>query len=197
MITEEFVKQQGMNAELYLNKVDQKYKERWQKKLDKVKFTEQQQEFLSRKLPTINIVVISADWCGDCQNGVPILIKIAEKNHAIKLHIIDRDSNIEMLENYLTAGAKKVPMTLFMDKEFNEITRWVERSTLAYEIRYRAKAEAIQNNSNEYTDILRALLKENSNKMFEENQKEIIKALQKTTAVILATMKLEDLKQYV
>lgn len=197
VLTKEYIFENSVNAEDYLNKVDENYLPRWEKKLDQVKFTEEQLKFLNDNLPEVNIVVFSADWCGDCQNGVPVLMKIAEANSQINLRLIDRDSHQEMLEKYLTSGSKKIPLVFFMNSEYQEINRWVERSAYSYSMWYEAKKQAIANDSDNYSGYLRPLLKEHSSQMFTENTREIMDCLVKAVALIRATMSLEKLKPLV
>ena len=55
-------------------------------------------------------VVITEAWCGDSAQNLPVIAEIAKLNpEKIKLHILLRDENLKLMDQYLTNGARAIP----------------------------------------------------------------------------------------
>jgi hypothetical protein len=74
-----------------------------------------------------NLLVIAEDWCGDASNTVPVLAKWAEQTPGIALRIIRRDEHSEVMDRYLTRGARSIPIVIVLDREFHELGYWGPR----------------------------------------------------------------------
>ncbi len=73
-------------------------------------------------------MVITEDWCGDSAQNLPYISKIAEINPLIELKIILRDSNLDIMDLYLTDGkSRSIPKLVVFDKEGNEVFLWGPR----------------------------------------------------------------------
>jgi hypothetical protein len=85
------------------------------------------QEALASAPPTIWLV-ISEGWCGDAAYNVPLL-HIAEKSNAgrIKLRIVLRDSNPELMDANLTDGGKSIPKLIVLNNDLQPIGYWGPR----------------------------------------------------------------------
>nr|WP_315194973.1 thioredoxin family protein [uncultured Flavobacterium sp.] len=66
-------------------------------------------------------LVISEGWCGDAAQILPILNKMALESDKIKLKIIFRDLNDDLMNQYLTNGGRAIPKLLIIDKEFGKV----------------------------------------------------------------------------
>jgi hypothetical protein len=73
------------------------------------------------------LLVIAEDWCGDASNTVPIVAKFAESVPGLELRIILRDTNPEVMDQYLTNGARSIPIVIVLDEEFQELGHWGPR----------------------------------------------------------------------
>jgi hypothetical protein len=73
------------------------------------------------------LLVIAEDWCGDASNTVPIVAKFAESVPGLELRIILRDANPEVMDQYLTNGARSIPIVIALDESFQEIGHWGPR----------------------------------------------------------------------
>ncbi|HBK83817.1 MAG TPA: thioredoxin family protein [Flavobacterium sp.] len=62
-----------------------------------------------------NWIVISESWCGDAAQIVPIVHKMAQANENIDLKIVLRDENENLMNHFLTNGAKSIPIVIFID----------------------------------------------------------------------------------
>jgi len=66
-------------------------------------------------------LVIAEGWCGDAAQILPILNKMASESRKIDLRIVFRDLNNELMNHFLTAGARAIPKLLIIDKESGEV----------------------------------------------------------------------------
>ncbi|HET7023792.1 MAG TPA: thioredoxin family protein [Gemmatimonadales bacterium] len=76
--------------------------------------------------PTVRLLVLAEDWCGDAANTVPIVQKWAEAN-AVELRILRRDEHPEVMDRYLTNGSRSIPIVIVLDAEFREVGHWGPR----------------------------------------------------------------------
>lgn len=54
-------------------------------------------------------LLITEAWCGDGAQSIPYMAKLAELNPKIRLRIIMRDEYPEIMDAYLTNGARSIP----------------------------------------------------------------------------------------
>lgn len=76
-------------------------------------------------------LVVSEPWCGDAAQTLPFFNKIAELSDRIDLKIVLRDENPELMDLFLTNGARSIPMLIILDEELNVIEKWGPRSSEA------------------------------------------------------------------
>jgi hypothetical protein len=74
-----------------------------------------------------NLLVIAEDWCGDASNTVPVVAKFADSVPGLELKIILRDANPEVMDQYLTNGARSIPVVIALDENFQELEHWGPR----------------------------------------------------------------------
>ncbi|OJJ21666.1 thioredoxin family protein [marine bacterium AO1-C] len=106
------------------------------KRLDKtVKLTEETLENVAQIERPQTWVVITEGWCGDAAQIVPVLEKIANSSDKIDLKLILRDENPEVMDAYLTDGARSIPKLVALDSEtLEEIGTWGPRPTPAHDM---------------------------------------------------------------
>lgn len=85
---------------------------RWDKT---VKISEEDQARIKSFKGNVTWVVLTESWCGDAAHVVPVLNKIAELNDGIELQLVFRDENEELMNQYLTNGAKSIPKLIMTD----------------------------------------------------------------------------------
>jgi thiol-disulfide isomerase/thioredoxin len=92
------------------------------KRLDK---TIQVSEVVSMKLKGLRKeyiwLVIAEGWCGDAAQILPILNKMALETNKIVLKIIFRDLNEDIMNHFLTNGARAIPKLLVIDKQTGKV----------------------------------------------------------------------------
>lgn len=75
----------------------------------------------------LKVIVITEDWCGDAMMNLPVLMKIAEATD-MEISISLRDSNLELMDQYLTNGARAIPIFIFIDNENRLYAVWGPRA---------------------------------------------------------------------
>lgn len=73
-------------------------------------------------------LVITEAWCGDAAQSVPFIAKVAQLNPMIELKFLLRDENPELMDAYLTEGARSIPILIGLSKDLNkELFVWGPR----------------------------------------------------------------------
>lgn len=92
-------------------------------------------ECLRRLSKSIYWVLLVEAWCGDAAHSVPIIYKMSEASEHIKLKILLRDKNPEIMDQYLTDGARAIPRLICFQKlDLKELWAWGPRPFPAQEI---------------------------------------------------------------
>ncbi len=90
-------------------------------------------------------MVLTEDWCGDSAQNLPYIAKLAELNENINLRILLRDSNLDIMDLYLTNGtARAIPKLVAFDYQGNELFQWGPRPKEAQDMINNWKAEGLQ-----------------------------------------------------
>ena len=80
-------------------------------------------------------LVISEGWCGDAAQLLPIFNKMDEVSDKIEMKIVFRDENVELMNLFLTNGAKSIPKLIVLDKKtLNVEANWGPRPKGAIEL---------------------------------------------------------------
>jgi len=67
---------------------------------------------LRRKLVWL---IITEGWCGDAAQNIPSIEKIAAESVNIETRYILRDENLELMDQFLTDGARSIPKLVSLD----------------------------------------------------------------------------------
>lgn len=80
-------------------------------------------------------LVITEGWCGDAAQNIPIIEKIAAESSNIETRYVLRDENLELMDKYLTNGARSIPKLIALDAEtLREIGTWGPRPQPAMDL---------------------------------------------------------------
>jgi hypothetical protein len=74
-----------------------------------------------------HLLVLNADWCGDSVNTVPYIARLAESAPNVKLRLLDRDENLDLMDAHLTERSRSIPRVLVLDENFRECATWGPR----------------------------------------------------------------------
>ena len=80
-------------------------------------------------------VLLTESWCGDAAQNVPVIDKLASLNDHIELRLFLRDDNLDLMDNYLTNGARSIPkLVIFSKEDMKELGSWGPRPAALQEI---------------------------------------------------------------
>ena len=88
----------------------------------------------ANKLQQIWLIITEA-WCGDAAQNIPIIEKIAAESDIIQTRYILRDENPELIDRFLTFGARSIPKLIALDAETSEVLwTWGARPKAAQDL---------------------------------------------------------------
>ena len=86
-------------------------------------------------------LVLTEGWCGDAAQNLPVIEKMAAESSNIELRLILRDENPEVMDLFLTNGARAIPKLISFDEDFNVLFAWGARPSIATQMVADYKAE--------------------------------------------------------
>lgn len=86
-------------------------------------------------------MVITENWCGDSAQNLLYIAKIAELNSNISLRIILRDSNLDIMDLYLTNGSRSIPKLVSFNENIEEMFIWGPRPSEAQQLVLQLKSD--------------------------------------------------------
>lgn len=76
-----------------------------------------------------HLLVLSADWCGDAVNTVPVIARLAAHSSNVDLRIVERDANLDLMDAHLTGTSRSIPAVIVLDEDYVERGWWGPRPT--------------------------------------------------------------------
>lgn len=78
----------------------------------------------------INVLSFAEEWCGDAVRAFPLLAKVCEQVDGMDFRIqpSDAEENQPFVKNWPKGERNPIPIVVFLDKDFNELGHWIERS---------------------------------------------------------------------
>ena len=77
-------------------------------------------------------LVLTESWCGDAAPSLPVMDKIASLNPGVVMKVLLRDEHPELMDRFLTAGARSIPKLIMLDKDTLEVlVEWGPRPAKA------------------------------------------------------------------
>ncbi|MBC6699962.1 thioredoxin family protein [Hymenobacter puniceus] len=88
-------------------------------------------------------LIITEGWCGDAAQIVPVLEAVAQaSNGNIRTHYLLRDENPDLMDRYLTNGARSIPQLVVLRADtLTEATHWGPRPAPAQTLLLDLKAQ--------------------------------------------------------
>lgn len=121
-------------------------------------------------------MVLTEDWCGDSAQNLPYIAKISECNKNITLRILQRDKNLDIMDQYLTNdNSRSIPKLVAFDKDGIELFQWGPRPAEAQQLVIDLKASGMP--KNEYTEKLHLWYGRNRGKNIENEFVDLLKSL--------------------
>jgi hypothetical protein len=152
-----------IHTEAYLNytRMNVQRMNRWDKT---IKIGPEMKELIeSISNPQIWLVLTEA-WCGDAAQNIPYLVKLAELNSLIKLRFILRDEHPEVMDEYLTEGARSIPKLVSFPPDFSHVLfEWGPRPHSAQELLLEYKKDSKGVSYMEFAETLHLWYARNKN----------------------------------
>lgn len=89
-------------------------------------------------------IVITESWCGDSAQNLPYIAAMASQNHLIDLKILLRDSNPDIMNDFLTNGTRSIPILAAFNSAGDELFRWGPRPKAAVDLINQWKSEGLE-----------------------------------------------------
>ncbi len=90
-------------------------------------------------------IAIVEGWCGDVAQNLPTINKMVEYSDKIELKLILRDEYPEVMDAYLTNGARSIPKIVALDKQtLEELWVWGARPAECQELMLELKQQDIE-----------------------------------------------------
>ncbi|MBM3262989.1 MAG: thioredoxin family protein [candidate division Zixibacteria bacterium] len=105
----------------------QKNLERFHENYDRFRLTDHDAAFFASYTHPVNVLILAEDWCGDVVQQLPPIVRMIERAPGIEYRIFRRDEHPDLMDRYLTDGARSIPYTVFMDADLNETAQWGPR----------------------------------------------------------------------
>jgi len=93
-------------------KLNDRRMKRWDKT---IKVSEEFRKKIAEFRHPTTWLVITEGWCGDAAHVLPAINKVAELNDHINLKVVLRDENPELMDAFLTNGARSIPKVIMID----------------------------------------------------------------------------------
>lgn len=106
------------------------------KRLDKTARLLPEMEKTLEALETpMTMLVLTEAWCGDAAQVIPVLNKMASFSPLLSLKLILRDEHPEVMDAFLTNGARSIPKVIFMTGEEGKVSgTWGPRPAAVQEM---------------------------------------------------------------
>ncbi len=154
------------------------------KRLDKTtKLTEEAQAFLEELQAPQTWLVLTEAWCGDGAQIIPVMAKMADASALIDLKIVMRDEHPELMDAFLTNGARSIPKLIVLDTKTSEVLgSWGPRPAELQQMLMDAK-EKIKNMHEEAAKEFMAAVKTEMQRWYAKDktikiQRELAEAMQ-------------------
>lgn len=97
------------------------------------KLQEQDLEQITNFNGDVTWLIITESWCGDAAQTMPMMDKIAQaSNDKINVKVVLRDENLELMDAFLTNGARSIAKLIAIDNTTGAITgEWGPRPSMA------------------------------------------------------------------
>lgn len=67
---------------------------------------------------------LTENWCADAAYSLPVVKAAAEAQGDADLRFLMRDTNLDVMERYLTGTARSIPVLVVFDSHGKELVRW-------------------------------------------------------------------------
>jgi hypothetical protein len=123
-------------------------------------------------------LILAEGWCGDAAQTIPIFHLIEKQFPKIKIKLLLRDENVELMDHFLTDGSRSIPKVLMLDaSSLNLLAQWGPRPSEAIALINNLKAAKVD--MMEIKEKLHAWYAKNKGVAVQSEIKDIIAGLHK------------------
>ena len=97
----------------------------------KSQLTEDERKFFSSVKNVKYAVMTVENWCGDVHRNSPLIAHVVEAIPGAELRCFFRDQATDLRDAVLNNGYQSIPVVVLLDKDWNEVGRWMERAHAA------------------------------------------------------------------
>lgn len=145
--------EQGMSWDRYLGEEVQRHRPLWEGVYRKSRVPAWVLEAAQALGRELKLLVLTEDWCGDAANTVPVIARFAEQAPTVEMRLLKRDEHFELMDRFLTAGSRSIPLAIVLDADFTPIGRWGPRPRELQEFVIREKRACIRPSDEIYRDV--------------------------------------------
>lgn len=80
-------------------------------------------------------MVLTEPWCGDSAYNLTVIAEAAQLSDQVSLRILLRDDNLDLMDQYLTEGGRRIPKLVAFDEDGRELFQWGARPDGARSLR--------------------------------------------------------------
>jgi hypothetical protein len=93
-----------------------------------------------------NVLAIVEDWCKDSKDSLPVLATLMKASQGT-LRVVHRDEHPELMAAYRSPdGNAYIPVYVFLDNDWNELARYIERPQTVAAQRFAERQELAHEN---------------------------------------------------
>jgi Thioredoxin len=107
----------------------------------KAVLTPEERAFFASVTQVRYALMLAENWCGDVHRNSPVLARIAEAMPQCELRVLFRDQNLDLTDCFLNNGYRSIPVLVFFDEHWHELSRWVERPHAATQRMFALRAK--------------------------------------------------------
>ncbi len=89
-------------------------------------------------------IVLTEDWCGDSAFCLPVIRGAAALSPLVTLRILPRDQHLDVMDRYLTGGARGIPKLVVLGADGEEVFQWGPRPSGAVAFREQLVADGLE-----------------------------------------------------
>src|SRR5574341_1198923 len=116
---------------------------RTEENYQKATLTDEERRFFGGIRQVPYVLMLAENWCGDVHRNSPLIARIAEAMPGGERRVFFRDQNLDLTDCFLNNGYRSIPIVVFLDKDWNEIGRWIERPAAATQRAFAIRAKTI------------------------------------------------------
>ena len=122
----------GATFDTYVATGNEDQQRGWRDVYDRATLDSTQQSLVQSWTRSMNVIVSSGVWCGDCVQQGPLIQRIADANDRIQVRWLDRDQHLELAEQLKICGGLRVPVAVFMAEDFEPVSIYGDRTLTRY-----------------------------------------------------------------